>query len=60
MRTLQKFDKLLLVLGFLIVVGMFTLAFVMYFRGGLCVTDPIRYMIDNNITIPLPQGIQFP
>ena len=62
MRTLQKFDKWLLVLGFLIVIAIFTLTFVIYFKGGLCVTDPIAYAINNNITIPFPQGflIQVP
>lgn len=58
MRTLQKFDKWLLLLGFLIVVGMFTLTFVIYFKGGQCVLDPIKYAINNNITIPIPQGFQ--
>ncbi len=58
MRTLQKFDKLLLVLGFLIVIGIFTLSSVLYFKGGLCAIDPIAYAINNNITIPLPQGFQ--
>ena len=58
MRTIQKFDKWLLLLGFLIVAGIFTLAFVLYFKGGLCATDPIAYAINNNITIPIPQGFQ--
>ena len=58
MKTLQKFDKWLLLLGFLIVIGIFTLASVMYFKGGQCVIDPIGYAIKNNITIHLPQDIQ--
>ena len=52
MRTISLFDKILLFLGFLIVIGLFALAFVIYFKGGLCVINPIQYAINNNITIP--------
>ncbi len=55
---MNKFDILLLVLGFLIVVGIFTLAFVIYFKGGNCVVDPIKYMVENNITIPYKYQVQ--
>lgn len=55
MRTIQKFDKWLLLLGFLIVIGLFTLAFVIYYKGGMCVLDPIKYAINNNMTIPFSQ-----
>ena len=55
---MNKFDRLLLVLGFLIVVGIFTLAFVIYFKSGNCVVDPIKYMVENNITIPYKYQVQ--
>lgn len=61
MRILNKFDKWLLILGFLIVIGIFTLAFVLYFKGGICVADPIKYIMQNNISIPYEQfQVQFP
>ena len=50
MRTIKKFDKLLLLLGFLIVLGIFILSFVIYYKSGQCVIDPIKYAIENNIT----------
>ena len=52
MITLRSFDKWLLLLGFLIVLGIFTLAYVMFDKGGQCALDPIKYMIENNLTIP--------
>ena len=52
MKELTKIDKLLLFLGFSIVIGLFTLAFVVYQSGGECVLDPIKYAIENNITNP--------
>lgn len=51
MITLRTFDKLLLVLGFLIVIGLFTLAYVIFQDGGQCVLDPLNYAINKNITI---------
>ena len=51
MKIISKFDKALLVLGFLIVISLFTLTFVIYFRGGSCVIDPIKYAIEHNISI---------
>lgn len=51
MKVLSWLDKALLILGFLIVVSIFTLAYVMYAKGGLCVYDPIQYALNNNITI---------
>ncbi|KKK71289.1 hypothetical protein LCGC14_2915440, partial [marine sediment metagenome] len=50
MKIISKFDKALLVLGFLIVISLFTLTFVIYFRGGSCVIDPIKYAIEHNIS----------
>lgn len=55
MKEISRLDKILLVLGFLIVLGIFTLAFVMYFKGGLCVMNPIQYAMNHNITIYPPQ-----
>lgn len=52
MKTFSKFDKLLLWIGFLLVVGIFTLAFVMLKKGGLCVSNPVSYMINHNISFP--------
>ncbi len=49
---MNKFDKLLLVLGFLIVVGIFTLAYILYVEGGLCAINPIEYAISKNLTNP--------
>jgi hypothetical protein len=50
MKEISKLDKFLLVLSFLIVVGIFTLAFVMYFKGGQCVINPCEYAVNNNIS----------
>ena len=50
MRTIKNLDKLLLLLGFLIVIAIFTLAVVIYFKDGICVIDPIAYAINNNLT----------
>ena len=50
MRIIKKFDKLLLLLGFLLVIAIFALAIVLYFKGGLCAVDPIKYAIENNLT----------
>ncbi len=50
MRKINKFDILLLVLGFLIVIGIFALAFVIYFKSGQCAIDPCNYALENNIT----------
>lgn len=52
MKEITKFDKIILVLGFLIVIALFTLAYVVAFKGGQCVADPIAYIYSNNITIP--------
>jgi len=41
MRTIKKLDKLLLLLGFLLVLAIFVLAVVLYFKGGYCAVDPI-------------------
>ncbi len=40
MRIIKKFDKLLLLLGFLLVIAIFALAIVLYFKGGLCAVTP--------------------
>lgn len=50
MKILSIFDKLLLILGFLIVIGIFVLAYVINFKGGICVLDPLSYAIENNLT----------
>jgi len=50
MRTIKKLDKLLLLLGFLLVLAIFVLAVVLYFKGGYCAVDPISYAIQNNLT----------
>ncbi len=49
---MNKFDNLLLFLGFLIVIGLFTLAFVVYQSGGECILNPYGYMIKHNMTNP--------
>ena len=50
MREINKLDKILLFLGFLIVIGLFTLAFVVYQSGGQCVLNPYEYILANNLT----------
>lgn len=50
MKEISILDKLLLILAFLIVVGIFTLALVIYFKGGQCVINPCEYAINNNIS----------
>jgi hypothetical protein len=50
MKILTKLDKWLLLLGFLIVLGLFTLAFVMAFKGGTCSLNPCAYALKNNIS----------
>lgn len=57
MREITLLDKLLLTLGFLIVLGIFTLAFVLYFKGGICALDPIQYAINHNLTTYNPYQI---
>jgi len=37
-------------LGFLLVIAIFALAIVLYFKGGLCAVDPIAYAVKNNLT----------
>ncbi|KKM60362.1 hypothetical protein LCGC14_1542550 [marine sediment metagenome] len=49
---MNKFDNLLLFLGFATVIGLFTLAFVVYQSGGQCLLNPINYAIENNLTNP--------
>jgi hypothetical protein len=50
MRKITKFDKLLILLGFLTVIGLFTLAFVINFKGGQCAINPCKYIQANNIS----------
>jgi hypothetical protein len=50
MRELTKLDKILILLGFLIVLGIFTLAFVIAFKGGTCVLNPCDYATSKNIS----------
>ncbi len=58
MRTIKKFDKLLLLLGFLLVIAIFVLAIVLYFKGGNCAVDPCEYIQLNNISCYNPYIIQ--
>ena len=60
MREISKLDKLLLLLGLLIVIGLFTLAFVIYFKGGMCAVDPCGYTQLNNISCYTQQIITNP
>jgi len=53
MRKITLLDKLLLALGFLIVAGIFTLAIILNSQGAQCAMDPVQYMIDKNMTIPI-------
>jgi len=50
MRTITKFDKLLLILGFVLVIAIFTLAFIIYFKGGQCALNPCAYAQSRNIS----------
>lgn len=47
MREISWFDKVLMVLGFLLVAGIFSLAFVMHSKGGQCVYDPCGFLDKN-------------
>ena len=58
MKTITKFDKLMLLMGLLIVIGIFVLAFVIYFKGGSCAIDPCEYAKLNNITCYNPYSFQ--
>lgn len=44
------FDYFLMAGVILIVIGIFTLAFVVYQDGGQCVLDPCAYAISKNIS----------
>ena len=57
---MNKIDKLLLLLGFLIVIGLFTLAFVIFYQSGNCVIHPCEYIRLNNISCYNPYTISFP
>jgi len=54
MRKLTLIDKLLLTLGFLLVIAIFTLVFVILSKSGQCVIDPLKYIQVNNITKGIP------
>ncbi len=56
MRELTKLDKILIILGFLIVLGIFALAFVLAFKGGTCALNPCNYINSNNISCFQPIG----
>jgi len=58
MRIIKKFDKLLLLLGFLLVIAIFALAIVLYFKGGICAFDPCEYIQLNNFSCYNPYIIQ--
>ena len=50
MRILTKLDKIILTLGFLIVLGLFSIACVLYFKSGTCVLNPCTYALNHNIS----------
>lgn len=50
MRNISIMDKLLLTLGFLIVVSIFVLAFVINTEGGRCVVNTCDYVAEKNLT----------
>ncbi len=56
MKELTKLDKILLLLGFLIVIGIFVLAFIIYSKGGDCVINPCGYALSKNISCLKIQG----
>ena len=60
MKTISKFDKLLLLGVALIVIGIFVLAFVIAFKGGECAINPCGYAVKNNISCYNPYTIGFP
>ena len=51
MRQLTLFDKILMIGVFLIVIGIFTLAFVLHAQNGICAIDPIKYAVAHNISV---------
>jgi len=60
MKTISKLDKLLLLLGLLIVIGIFTLAVVLFFKGGVCAMNPCNYIEANNISCYNPYNFVYP
>ena len=42
MKSFSKLDKLMLLMGLLIVIGIFVHAFVLYFKGGICAVNPLK------------------
>ncbi len=55
MKKLSIFDKLLMLGVFLIVVGLFTLAFVIKVKGGQCAINPCAYASAKNISCFVPK-----
>jgi len=58
MKKINKFDKLLLLLGLLVVIAIFVLALVVYSKGGSCAVNPCEYIKSNNISCYNPFTLQ--
>jgi len=52
-------DKFLMIGMVLIVIAIFTLAIVMYSKGGKCVVDPCQFVKANNLSCFVPNFSQF-
>lgn len=53
MKSLTKIDIFMLILGFLVVLVLYILIFIIHSEGGQCAINPIEYAQSKNITIPL-------
>lgn len=52
MREISRFEKLLLLMGFLLVIAIFLLAFVLMFKGGVCALNPVEYAVNKGLLAP--------
>lgn len=50
MKEIRTFDKFILLLGFLIVIAIFILAYVIHSEGGQCAVKPCDYINKKNVT----------
>jgi len=50
MRKLSKFDIALMVGIFIIVIGIFSLVFVINSKSGQCVANPCKFIEENKLT----------
>ncbi len=50
MRTITTFDKIMMCLGFLIVIAIFSLAFVLSGENKTCALNPCNYADQKNIS----------